>query len=218
MMEASSAGASPTTRSSSITADHGEEFWDHGSVGHGHSVYEELLHVPMIVRWPGVTDGRALARRGRRARRRDADDARRARQPIPEEAARRTRSSLPLRRRAASRAARTRSPGSWTGGDDRGRAQEDRAATASSGSPSSTSRPTPARTHDLAAGAPDRRALPARAARAGARRRRRRRAARDAAPTNDLQAETTTIDAGDRGAAARARLRRIFAPLAAALP
>jgi choline-sulfatase len=38
-----------------VTADHGEEFWDHGSVGHGHSVYDELLHVPLIVRVPGVT-------------------------------------------------------------------------------------------------------------------------------------------------------------------
>jgi len=38
-----------------IVADHGEEFWDHGSVGHGHSVYEELLHIPMIVRLPGTT-------------------------------------------------------------------------------------------------------------------------------------------------------------------
>jgi len=37
-----------------VTADHGEEFWDHGSVGHGHSVFDELLHVPMIVRVPGV--------------------------------------------------------------------------------------------------------------------------------------------------------------------
>ena len=36
-----------------VTADHGEEFWDHGSVGHGHNVYEELLHVPLVVRLPG---------------------------------------------------------------------------------------------------------------------------------------------------------------------
>ena len=40
-----------------FTADHGEEFFDHGSVGHGHSVYEELINVPLIVRVPGVTDG-----------------------------------------------------------------------------------------------------------------------------------------------------------------
>lgn len=41
-----------------VTADHGEEFWDHGSVGHGHSVYDELLHVPLIARIPGLTEGK----------------------------------------------------------------------------------------------------------------------------------------------------------------
>ncbi|MDQ3036585.1 MAG: sulfatase-like hydrolase/transferase, partial [Myxococcota bacterium] len=40
-----------------FTADHGEEFWDHDSVGHGHSVWEELINVPLILRIPGVTDG-----------------------------------------------------------------------------------------------------------------------------------------------------------------
>ncbi len=38
-----------------ITADHGEEFFEHGSVGHGHSMYEELLHVPLIFRLPGAS-------------------------------------------------------------------------------------------------------------------------------------------------------------------
>lgn len=38
-----------------ITADHGEEFWDHGSVGHGHNLYDELVHVPLIIRVPGLT-------------------------------------------------------------------------------------------------------------------------------------------------------------------
>jgi len=33
-----------------ITSDHGEEFNDHGSWGHGHSIYQELLHVPLIFR------------------------------------------------------------------------------------------------------------------------------------------------------------------------
>ncbi len=37
-----------------VTSDHGEEFQEHGSWGHGHSVYQELLHVPLIFRWPGV--------------------------------------------------------------------------------------------------------------------------------------------------------------------
>ncbi len=41
-----------------VTSDHGEEFWDHGSVGHGHSVYEELLHVPLFVRLPGLPAAR----------------------------------------------------------------------------------------------------------------------------------------------------------------
>ncbi len=44
-----------------VVADHGEEFFEHGSVGHGHSVYEELLHVPFIVRWPGVPPRRVRA-------------------------------------------------------------------------------------------------------------------------------------------------------------
>ncbi|MCK4761850.1 MAG: sulfatase-like hydrolase/transferase, partial [Candidatus Aminicenantes bacterium] len=32
-----------------ITSDHGEEFWEHGSFEHGHTVYNELLHVPLII-------------------------------------------------------------------------------------------------------------------------------------------------------------------------
>jgi len=35
-----------------VTADHGEEFWEHGSVFHGQSLYEELLHVPLVVKFP----------------------------------------------------------------------------------------------------------------------------------------------------------------------
>ncbi len=35
-----------------VTSDHGEEFDDHGSWGHGHSIYQELLHVPLIFRLP----------------------------------------------------------------------------------------------------------------------------------------------------------------------
>ena len=37
-----------------ITADHGEELWDHGSMGHGTTVYQELLHVPLIITGPNV--------------------------------------------------------------------------------------------------------------------------------------------------------------------
>jgi len=36
-----------------LVADHGEEFWEHGGVEHGHTVYEELVRVPLIIRWPG---------------------------------------------------------------------------------------------------------------------------------------------------------------------
>jgi len=32
-----------------FTADHGEEFMDHGSLGHGHALYEEMLHVPLLI-------------------------------------------------------------------------------------------------------------------------------------------------------------------------
>jgi arylsulfatase A-like enzyme len=35
-----------------ITADHGEEFMDHGSLGHGRTLYEELIRVPLIVKFP----------------------------------------------------------------------------------------------------------------------------------------------------------------------
>ncbi len=35
-----------------VTSDHGEEFWEHGNVSHGHSLYQELLHVPLIMRFP----------------------------------------------------------------------------------------------------------------------------------------------------------------------
>ncbi len=35
-----------------FTSDHGEEFGEHGLVAHGHSLYEELLRVPFVVRFP----------------------------------------------------------------------------------------------------------------------------------------------------------------------
>jgi arylsulfatase A-like enzyme len=36
-----------------VTADHGEEFKDHGFMGHGGTLYEELIHVPLLVVTPG---------------------------------------------------------------------------------------------------------------------------------------------------------------------
>ena|GEM_PF-1413029 len=38
-----------------VTADHGEEFADHGYFEHGHHIWQELVHVPLLVRPPGVT-------------------------------------------------------------------------------------------------------------------------------------------------------------------
>ena len=35
-----------------ITSDHGEEFLDHGSLGHAHTLYQELIHVPLIIKPP----------------------------------------------------------------------------------------------------------------------------------------------------------------------
>jgi arylsulfatase len=32
-----------------LTADHGEEFWDHGGVEHGRTLYEEVLRVPLVI-------------------------------------------------------------------------------------------------------------------------------------------------------------------------
>lgn len=36
-----------------ITADHGEEFMEHGVIGHGHSLYSQSVRVPLIMVWPG---------------------------------------------------------------------------------------------------------------------------------------------------------------------
>jgi arylsulfatase A-like enzyme len=41
-----------------IVGDHGEEFLDHGGLEHGKTLYQELLHVPLIVRVPGGTGAR----------------------------------------------------------------------------------------------------------------------------------------------------------------
>ena len=42
-----------------VTSDHGEEFDEHGSWGHGHSVYQELLNVPLVFHMPGTVPGGA---------------------------------------------------------------------------------------------------------------------------------------------------------------
>ena len=37
-----------------LTSDHGEELMDHGNFFHEQSLYEELVHVPLLMRFPGV--------------------------------------------------------------------------------------------------------------------------------------------------------------------
>lgn len=36
-----------------LMSDHGEEFFDHRGWDHGHTLYDELLHVPLIIKFPG---------------------------------------------------------------------------------------------------------------------------------------------------------------------
>ena len=57
-----------------ITSDHGEEFWDHADIGrevggdprgiwgigHGHSLFEELLHVPLIFFGKSIAQGKLI--------------------------------------------------------------------------------------------------------------------------------------------------------------
>jgi len=41
-----------------LTADHGEELWDHGSLGHTRTAYDEVLRVPLAVLAPGSMPAR----------------------------------------------------------------------------------------------------------------------------------------------------------------
>jgi arylsulfatase A-like enzyme len=44
-------------------SDHGEEFLEHGGWVHGHTLYDELVRVPLVVKYPGQRDaGRRVAR------------------------------------------------------------------------------------------------------------------------------------------------------------
>lgn len=46
-----------------VSSDHGEEFRDHGELGHRMWLYEETLRVPLVVRWKGhVSPGRVTER------------------------------------------------------------------------------------------------------------------------------------------------------------
>lgn len=39
-----------------VTADHGEEFWEHGGFEHGHTLFRELLEVPLVMKYPGTAN------------------------------------------------------------------------------------------------------------------------------------------------------------------
>lgn len=41
-----------------VTADHGDEFFEHGYKGHGRTLYREVTHVPLIVHLPDSDGGR----------------------------------------------------------------------------------------------------------------------------------------------------------------
>jgi arylsulfatase A-like enzyme len=44
-----------------LTSDHGTEFHDHGRIFHGHTVYGELINIPLVMRWPArIPAGRAI--------------------------------------------------------------------------------------------------------------------------------------------------------------
>jgi arylsulfatase A-like enzyme len=44
-----------------VTADHGEEFLEHGQAAHDKTLYDEVLRVPLVIRYPGhVAAGRRL--------------------------------------------------------------------------------------------------------------------------------------------------------------
>lgn len=44
-----------------VFSDHGEEFWEHDGFEHGHTLNEELVRVPLLVRGPGFVAGRRTA-------------------------------------------------------------------------------------------------------------------------------------------------------------
>jgi arylsulfatase A-like enzyme len=44
------------------TSDHGEELFDHGGLLHGYTLYDEQLHIPLVVSWPGVLGAQRVGR------------------------------------------------------------------------------------------------------------------------------------------------------------
>lgn len=49
-----------------VTADHGEEFFEHGGKGHAETLFDEVLRIPLIMRYPaGIPAGRVVDRQVR---------------------------------------------------------------------------------------------------------------------------------------------------------
>src|SRR6185295_11674757 len=46
-----------------LTSDHGTEFYEHRRFDHGFTLYDEQLHVPLVIRLPGQTSGKIIADR-----------------------------------------------------------------------------------------------------------------------------------------------------------
>ena len=44
-----------------FTADHGESLYEHDYLGHGRRIYQDNLHIPLMVRGEGIAPGRTLA-------------------------------------------------------------------------------------------------------------------------------------------------------------
>jgi len=43
-----------------FVSDHGEEFNEHGDLGHGNNLFDETLRVPLIVKWPNQRQGQRV--------------------------------------------------------------------------------------------------------------------------------------------------------------
>lgn len=53
-------GGGSRPRATVVLSDHGDEFQEHGGMGHGRTVYEELARTLLLVKGPGVAPGRYL--------------------------------------------------------------------------------------------------------------------------------------------------------------
>lgn len=43
-----------------LTADHGDEFMERGGCDHGHTLYQELVHIPLVMSGPGIPGGEVV--------------------------------------------------------------------------------------------------------------------------------------------------------------